>query len=263
MTPADFDLAGRTFRFPPALWGMHDGSGSGRVIGGILTRCVVSAHGDRLIYDTRPGSVDLSFVRTGRLPLLLEHCRVVENLLGSVTSVVPMPDGAALQFQARLARTPWADRVWELMSGGFPLSISIGAKVLAVEESAPEAGSRTYVVTRWCLDEVSVVVHGADEAAHAVIPKPVEFQLSQMEIRARALAGNVDALIRHRLHLDRWSGWPDAAAAGLAAELGVDQERARASLQAAVDAQIAGIVADLSGSAGAPTAPLPLELAAA
>ena len=156
------ELEGRIFTFPSAAVALDRGDRAALafVTGGAVR------FGDDLIEESlAAGAVDLSLVRAGRCPLLLEHYCRVDSLLGQVVAAeVHRP---VMHCIVRFARGPEPGRLWGMLQDGFPLSLSVGALVRHAEEvEGTPGGSRVYRVTRWQLREISVVVHGKDEAAY-------------------------------------------------------------------------------------------------
>src|SRR3954471_10443661 len=78
-------------------------------------------------YSIDPAAVDLRVVRSGRAPLLREHLRSVDCLLGSVVNA--WSEGGLMHGVVRFAPGPESDRLWGMLSAGFPLSLSMGARV--------------------------------------------------------------------------------------------------------------------------------------
>jgi hypothetical protein len=93
--------------------------------------------------------------------------RTFDALVGAVTRA--WLDGPVLCLTGRLAAVPDGNRVWEKMTSGLPVSLSMGAEVEAADATgvSPGGGQR-FLVRRWRLAEASFCVLGKNVAAHAV-----------------------------------------------------------------------------------------------
>jgi hypothetical protein len=225
---ASFRLEGRSFTVPTSLHGLnHDDPGARLVAGLANAGSVAHGVGHALSYSFAPGAVDLSFARSGRCPILLEHTRAMECLLGVVTDVWADADG--LRFVGRLAEGGWADRVWGLLRGGFPLSLSLGARIEDAEPLGPAdpagRGPRGFRVVRWKLLEVSICTFGKDEEAHVGCLDRDPDLRERLAERARQAAAAARLAVHRALHLDRWEKWATGAGLAIAAGLGVDHDR--------------------------------------
>jgi hypothetical protein len=179
---------------------------------------------DVLRYSLAAGAVDLSLARTGRCPLLVEHGRCLDGLLGAV--VAAETDGVLLRAVVRFARGPEPDRLYDLLAQGFPLSLSLGARILHAERTGddPDGPGGSYTVTHWLLEELSVVVFGKDAEACLRLPEPGE-DAAEMVGRMQVKAGDpARAAVRHVLHLDRWEKWGRLTGPKLAVELGLETD---------------------------------------
>jgi HK97 family phage prohead protease len=225
--PATFELAGQHFVVPTLVAGINDADPGARLVAGVANSgSVAHGAGHAIAYSFAPGAVDLSFARSGRCPILLEHARAMECLLGMVTEAWADEDG--LRFAGRLAEGGWADRVWSLLRGGFPLSVSLGARIEAVEPLGPaepgEPGPRRFRVTRWKLLEVSICTFGKDEEAHVACLDTDPEMRERLAERAKEAAADARLRMRQALHLDRWERWATAAGVAIAARLGADPD---------------------------------------
>ena len=100
----------------------------------------------------------------GRCPLLVEHCRSLDAMVGQV--VAAEFDGPLLRAMVRFAPVPEADQLWTLLQTDFPISLSIGATVQQADVVEEHHDCRVIRCGRWTLSEVSVCVYGRDPAAH-------------------------------------------------------------------------------------------------
>ncbi len=92
-----FEVGGKWFYVPaPAVAiGENDRHALAFYSGGLT-----KVHGDWVTYSLEPGACDLSMVRTGRAPLLAEHLRCLDSLLGMILSAEL--DGGVLRSVVRL-----------------------------------------------------------------------------------------------------------------------------------------------------------------
>jgi hypothetical protein len=223
---ATFQLRGQTFRLPTLAWGLNDDDPGRRLVAGFATGDAVRHGRDCVLLDSlEPGAVDLGLVRSGRAPLLLDHVRAFDCFLGALCDA--WVEAGALAFVGRLAEGGEADRVWSLLVQGFPLSVSLGSRVVAAEALGPEpdgVGQRCKV-TRWELTEASIVVFGKDPAAHLRCLDRSPEARERLAQRAQAAAADARLKVRRALHLDRWLTWANGAGLALAAGLGANPER--------------------------------------
>jgi hypothetical protein len=109
-----------------------------------------------------------------------------------------------------------------MLAAGFPLSPSLGATIqhaVREEKDGPD-GAAAYHVTRWRLEELSVVVWGKDESAHV---RRLGHDESAAAMVARMNSADSDpakAEAARALQLDRWRRWALPAGIWIANELG-------------------------------------------
>jgi hypothetical protein len=180
----------------------------------------VCRFGRDLIADSMaPGAVDLSFVRSGRAPLLSEHCYTLDSLLGQV--VAAEVTGPILRAMVRFARSPEADRLWCMLCDGFPLALSAGAMIQHAEVLEEHPDYRVIRASSWQLRELSVCVFGKDPATHM---RRLSWDEDAVEIIAgmnERAGGAKRAAVEGALHLARWRKWSTATGVTMAADLGV------------------------------------------
>jgi hypothetical protein len=154
----------------------------------------------------------------------------------------------ALCFVGRVAEGGEADRVWSLLTQGFPLSVSLGSRVVAAEALGPEPDGigQRYKATRWELTEASVVVFGKDPAAHLRCLDRSPEARERLARRAAAVAADARLKVRRALHLDRWTVWSTGAGLAIAAQLGVDRDRLCDALDAEVRRHVERLQDDLA-----------------
>jgi HK97 family phage major capsid protein len=108
------------------------------------------------ILDHSEGSIDLSFLKSGRAPLLLDHDPTKQ--IGVVESV--SLDGSARRLRAtvRFGRNGLAKEVFDDVTDGIRGNISVGYQI----NKLSKAGEKTYRAVSWMPMEVSVVSIPAD-----------------------------------------------------------------------------------------------------
>lgn len=108
------------------------------------------------ILDHKPGSIDLSFLNSGRAPLLLDHDPTKQ--IGVVESVAL--DGSARRLRAtvRFGRNGLAKEVFDDVTDGIRANISVGYQINKLDKE----GKETYRATSWMPMEVSIVSIPAD-----------------------------------------------------------------------------------------------------
>jgi hypothetical protein len=235
------EIEGRTFTTPSTVVALDRGD---RAALALVTGGAVRFGEDWIEESLAAGAVDLSLVRKGRCPLLMEHGYRLDSLLGQV--VAAEVNGPLLHCVCRFARGPDADRLWDMLQDGFPLSLSVGARIqhAVVIEGPP--GSRTYHVTRWQLREVSVVVFGRDEAAHMRLLGRDEDAATMVARMAAEEGGAARAAVRNNLHLDEWEQWAVPTGVRLAGKLGIDDAAVCEALKEEVHKRCERFVADLA-----------------
>lgn len=160
------------------------------------------------ILDHKPGSIDLSFLNSGRAPLLLDHDPTKQ--IGVVESVDL--DGSARRLRAtvRFGRNGLAKDVFDDVDDGIRANISVGYQINKMDKE----GKETYRATSWMPMEVSIVSipadrtvgvgrSAADDLTRTVPATPVkeakmaEFDLEAVKAEAaRAAAKEAAEMIR-------------------------------------------------------------------
>lgn len=212
-----FALTGRRFVIPAPVVGMAvDGE---REIAGLISAGAARVGDDLLSYTMGDEAADLAFANSGRAPFLLKHVRSLDCLLGALRSAW-IEDGV-LRFLARLAPVAEAERIWTLLSSGFPISVSLAAEIEAAEVVGPSPwGGDRVIVGQWRLVEVSACVRGKNVAAYAV---PLNSAEGREILASRPHSPAIAA--RHRLRLDDWQQWAKPAAYRIAETLDADPLR--------------------------------------
>jgi HK97 family phage major capsid protein len=108
------------------------------------------------ILDHKPGSIDLSFLNSGRAPLLLDHDPTQQ--IGVVESVTL--DGSARRLRAtvRFGKNGLAKDVFDDVEDGIRGNISVGYQINKLEKE----GKETFRAVSWMPMEVSIVSIPAD-----------------------------------------------------------------------------------------------------
>ena len=108
------------------------------------------------VLDHSEGSIDLSFLKSGRAPLLLDHDPTKQ--IGVVESV--SLDGSARRLRAtvRFGRNGLAKEVFDDVTDGIRANISVGYQINKLSKD----GEKTYRAVSWMPMEVSVVSIPAD-----------------------------------------------------------------------------------------------------
>jgi hypothetical protein len=235
------EIEGRTFTLPSSVVALDR---EARAAVAFITDGAMRFGQDVIEHSMSAGSVDLSLVRHGRCPLLSQHYRTIDSLLGQV--IAAEVHGPVMHCIARFARGPEADRLWDMLQDGFPLSLSVGGEIAHAEEVVTSAGSRAFRVTRWKLEELSVVVFGKDKAAFMRSLGPDEDAATMVAKMNAAGGGASGAGVRNNLHLDEWQRWAVPTGVMLADKLGVDSAVLCESLSDAVRERCERFVADLA-----------------
>lgn len=236
------EFQGRHFVVPAPVTAVA--TGGERMALALITGRAVRFGADLVEDAMVPGACDLSLVKSGRAPLLAEHCRSLDALLGRV--VAAEIENGMLQAVVEFGPTPEADRLWSMLAAGFPLSLSAGARIDAAEIVEEHEDQRVIRCTRWRLDEISVCVHGKDPAAHV---RRLSWDENATEIvrRMNDVPEPKRQAVEKALHLDRWRQWAVLAGVSMAENLGVDRDALCDALDERVDAHCERLVADLAG----------------
>jgi hypothetical protein len=107
------EIEGKWFYAPLPALAVHEGD---RLAAAFYSGGVTRVHGDWLTYSLEPGACDFSMVRSSRAPVLVEHMRCVDALLGMVLSAEL--DGGVLRSVVRFGPGKESDRLWGML--GLP-----------------------------------------------------------------------------------------------------------------------------------------------
>jgi hypothetical protein len=242
MSAADnvLELNGTYFHIPTSCIGVNRDE---RLAVAFFSSSAVLFGRDIVEHDFTPGAVDLGFVRKGRAPLLTEHMRCLDALIGQVLTA-EIIDGCIMRCLCRFARGKEADRLWNMVCSGFPLSISCGARIKhAVKVADVDQFTAHYRVTQWELRELSVCCFGKDEDAF-IRQLGQDDDAAEMVARFSERDAGQDparAEVRRILHLDRWNEWTIPAGVRIAQTIEADP----VAVCAALKTEVVGHCADL------------------
>jgi HK97 family phage major capsid protein/HK97 family phage prohead protease len=166
------------------------------------------------VLDHSRESVDLSFLNSGRAPLLLDHDP--ERQIGVVESVDLDGDARRLRAVVRFSRNALASEVYDDVVDGIRGNVSIGYRVTKMDRD--EGDTLMFRATSWQPLEVSVVSIPADQSvgvgrAHETSPETenpvpvieeIKMEQSNETVRQEALAAFqkevgeiIDLAVRH------------------------------------------------------------------
>lgn len=233
-------LHGRDFKIPTFFHAVSDEPGDRLAIALVATPRPILRDGFRVSFSLDDGAIDLALARSGRVPVLMQHRESVLDMLGAVTKV--WRDGGGLWTMFKLARGGEADRVWDLLTQGFPLSVSVNGHIIEMREIDRQEVARPgedaeYLITKWRLGEVSICLFGGNEDCHV---RPISAEtVPDILDRVRSSEDSARQKVRRDLHLDPWlEQWAPVAAGKIAEELGVDSGRLFDALYRQVGARI-------------------------
>jgi HK97 family phage major capsid protein/HK97 family phage prohead protease len=109
------------------------------------------------ILDHTEKSVDLSFAKSGRMPLLLDHNPTQQ--IGVVEDVTLDSSSRVLRATVRFGKNGMAKEVFDDVTDGIRSNISVGYQVSKMQRE----GEDSYRVNSWKIHEVSLVSIPADE----------------------------------------------------------------------------------------------------
>ena len=124
------------------------------------------------ILDHTEKSVDLSFAKSGRMPLLLDHDP--RQQIGVVEDVTLDSSSRVLRATVRFGKNGMAKEVFDDVTDGIRSNISVGYQVNKMQKE----GADSYRVNSWRVMEVSLVSIPADEnvgigRSKDISPEPV------------------------------------------------------------------------------------------
>ena len=190
-----------------------DSSGDRRVLLVFSSgRAITTGEGE--YFSLAPDGADLSFLRSGRAPLLADHRHEISAVLG-VIEAAWVHDGAVVAI-ARFGTTPAATEAWQGVASGVLRNVSCGYRFNS--RDVVDLTGRRFRVWRWRPFEISLVAIPADADAHV---SRVEHTFGELAALAISKGEDFEAeavLARETaLQLPEWKAWAKAAAEPLAA----------------------------------------------
>jgi hypothetical protein len=186
---------------------------------------------------------DLSLLNRGRAPVLLEHDRHADAVIGIVEQAW-LEDGLGFAV-IRFGRRQKAQEIRLDVESGILCNCSIGYRIsdcVEAEDSTPDL--RHFVVTKWAPFEISLVALGEDGGAH--------FQRSTggappdlAELLERKRSEGIESVRFAKLEAlkaGKWLRWAREFAAELAAEHGIDRDRLEASMAERVERHLETLI---------------------
>lgn len=146
------------------------------------------------VLSHEPGDVDLSFLGSGRAPLIDSHHRYADVSItgqpGTQIGVVRSAriEGGRTRTVLRLSSRSELDGVWQDLRDEVIGNVSIGYQRTSVSEVGETDDGRPIIRTKWRPYEVSLVPVGADEsvgAGRAIVTTGVTMNREQIEAIAR------------------------------------------------------------------------------
>ena len=101
-------------------------------------------------------SIDLSFLASGRAPLLLDHDH--RQQIGVIESITLDEENGILRGRVRFSKNQMADEIYRDVLDAIRANVSVGYSIEQVEKR----GKDTYVATKWSPFECSIVSVPAD-----------------------------------------------------------------------------------------------------
>ena len=124
----------------------------------------VIVDGDASQYRLNIAGADLSFLQSGRAPVLADHVATVANLLGVVETAWLYGDVAAAVI--RFGRSAAALDAWENVAAGVLCNVSLGYRHNTADVQLDADGK--FIIQRWFPYELSMVPVPANADAHVV-----------------------------------------------------------------------------------------------
>lgn len=154
-------IPARLFRAGPGTLTRADPEGGGREV-----RLSFSSEVEVLrsfgweVLGHAAGEVDLSALRSGHAPLLLDHRPTIDAKIGTVADVaIEAGRGVAV---VRFAASAQADELLARIEGGEAFAVSVGYRVLRFARQGDREGAPVLRAVRWQPYEISLVAVPAD-----------------------------------------------------------------------------------------------------
>lgn len=106
-------------------------------------------------------AIDLSFLNSGRAPLLLDHD--MEKQIGVIESVELDEDARRLRARVRFSKSDRASEIFNDVVDGIRANISVGYRINKIVLSKKEGDKATYIAKSWSPMEASIVSIPADQ----------------------------------------------------------------------------------------------------
>lgn len=106
-------------------------------------------------------AIDLSFLNSGRAPLLLDHD--MEKQIGVIESVELDEDARRLRAKVRFSKSDRASEIFNDVVDGIRANISVGYRINKIVLSKKEGDKATYIAKSWSPMEASIVSIPADQ----------------------------------------------------------------------------------------------------
>lgn len=182
-------------------------------------------------------AIDLSFLNSGRAPLLLDHD--MEKQIGVIESVELDEDARRLRAKVRFSKSDRASEIFNDVVDGIRANISVGYRINKIALSKKEGDKATYIAKSWSPMEASIVSIPADQtvgvgrSSETPQNQPVvtfvkeDTKMSEVDIDAvRAeSAQNAQRNAAQIIALGKRHGLMDDAEAAIAAGKSIDEFR--------------------------------------
>jgi hypothetical protein len=192
-----------------------EAAGERRVMVAFATSRALSDHDGSLFRLDMKGA-DLSFLQTGRAPVLADHMHLVSQLLGVVELGWIEGDHAAAIL--RFGRSAAARGAWENIAAGVLCNVSMGWRHKAADVERLEDG--TFHVRRWWPYEISLCTVPANIEAHARFDVSNAEALAILERKRGDIAAAEAAQRDAALRATEWTIWAAEAATIIAGNSG-------------------------------------------
>lgn len=233
-SPLDIDANYPEFGEAEGMAAPHQADQSGtRVLLHFASHDVIrrAGHPFRLMME----GADLSLLNSGRAPLLANHERHLDAILGVVEMAwVDATMGCAFAI-ARFAPTRRGQEAQAMVAAGVLNNCSMGFTMTTAED---EGASAVQPVTWWRPFEITLCAVPANWFGQVKVAPPAMLDRLAAEESARKAKALRDAMAASRLK--EGQSLARAVAPGLAERLGIDPTRAGEALEAAIGAHLGG-----------------------
>jgi phage head maturation protease len=192
--------------------------------------------GEAWTLDVDEEACDLSTLNSGTAPVLVQHQRHVDDVIGIVEEA--WIEDALGYAVVRFGRRARAQEIRLDVEAGILRNCSVGFKIMECEEPPDSTiDARHYRATRWKPFEISLVAVGADSRTRISTTEKDKSELLDL-LKARRSTRLAAARLRvSSLHDagEIWRAWASTVAGDLATEFGVCPDRAAAFLRERVE----------------------------